>query len=1206
MSTRLKNKNKTNDKTGLIMKTKVAVNTNHGASRLNKALLGLVMCSVSVVANAADNSALKNDSFTIRIVEKAPAAVQANAQAIAHAAALTAAPSSKQRKASHARTVRLDDGGVIWTTTDPMELTPRLAVTANKDVKLMPNNRFEAPVSFTLDTNYGAFIDGWSLTIYKASDHRNPLKILTGSSLSSGQKVTWKGDIAAGQTLAIGDQLNYVLTVNDKSGQRDVTHAQKLTIQSHHSMDSDRPAYQANQNNLKQQSIPLYGSRVRIYGNDIVDGSTITIDGEAAKVSSNRFVVERLLPEGKHAFDVTITQRNQSSYSKTVEAEVKGRYLFMVGLADVTIGEGRVSDNLESLSDGDKYLDGDLFVDGRLAFYLKGKIKGKYLITAQMDTGTAEIDELFDDIHKKDPQSLFSRLDPDQYYPVYGDDSKITDDTNSQGKVYVRVDWDKSRGIWGNFNTDMTGTELSSFNRSLYGAKFEHKSIAVTELGDHKTARTVFGSEAQSASRHNQFLGTGGSLYYLKDTDVVVGSEKVWVEVRDADSDRVIETIEMQAGLDYDMDDFQGRIILNRPLLQIAQASYPSLIKDDPLDGDQVYLMVDYEYVPDGFDSNKASYGARGKVWLGDHVALGGSYAHENRNDDDYDLQGVDLTLKKSDGTYVRAEYAETQASQTAGRFTSLDGGLNFNGLVDNSSDKSGAAYSVDARLDLADYGNKQGAVAAWYQHREAGFSSARVDQVIESVNLGLEASIEATKRLKLSAKVTQLDKKDTRRTTAASLGADVKFGNKVTLGAELKQVREEDQQGATRVIDSEGSLAAIKLGYKVNERSNLYAIAQHTLSQSGTYTSNDLVTLGAQAAFSDRLTINAEVSSGDRGDAAVAGVNYKLNDRHSFYTNYTLASDATFDQRNIFTLGQRSQITKRLKVFNEHQYTDESAQSGLAHTFGVDYDLNKHLTLSSSVQKAQLEKDTGGITDRDAFSVGLAYKNGKGSGSSRIEYRLDANDSGNDAENTEQWVSINTLAYRMTPSLRLQGKLNHSVTQDKLSNTNDGTFTEAGIGFAYRPTHHDRLNVLGRVNYLYDLQPDSQSLDADEKSLIASLEGTFQLNQRWQLGGKLAHKTSEIRTDRDTGTWIDNDASLASARITYHLTKKWEAMAAYHWMNSEASEDTQHGAMVSLDRQIGNNLKVGIGYNFTEFNDDLSDTSGDADGWFVNLVGKY
>ena len=188
----------------------------------------------------------------------------------------------------------------------------------------------------------------------------------------------------------------------------------------------------------------------------------------------------------------------------------------MVGLADITIGEGEATGNLETLSDGDKYLDGDIFVDGRLAFYLKGKIKGKYLVTAQMDTGTAPIEDIFDDIHKKDPQSLFRRLDPDKYYPVYGDDSTLIDDTDSQGKLYVRVDWDKSRAIWGNYNTDMTGTELSSFNRGLYGAKLDHKSTKITKDGDHKTDITVFGSEAQSAFRHNQFLGTGGSLYYLK------------------------------------------------------------------------------------------------------------------------------------------------------------------------------------------------------------------------------------------------------------------------------------------------------------------------------------------------------------------------------------------------------------------------------------------------------------------------------------------------------------------------------------------------------------------------------------------------------------------------------------------------------------------------------------------------------------------
>ncbi len=96
--------------------------------------------------------------------------------------------------------------------------------------------------------------------------------------------------------------------------------------------------------------------------------------------------------------------------------------------------------------------------------------------------------------------------------------------------------------------------------------------------------------------------------------------------------------------------------------------------------------MVDYEYVPDDFDSNKASYGSRGKVWLNDHFAVGGTYAHENRNDDDYDLKGIDITLKKNKGTYIKVEYAESQSNQTQGSFSSDDGGLNFNPFNSNSA----------------------------------------------------------------------------------------------------------------------------------------------------------------------------------------------------------------------------------------------------------------------------------------------------------------------------------------------------------------------------------------------------------------------------------------------------------------------------------------------------------------------------------------
>jgi hypothetical protein len=44
----------------------------------------------------------------------------------------------------------------------------------------------------------------------------------------------------------------------------------------------------------------------------------------------------------------------------------------------------------------------------------------------------------------------------------------------------------------------------------------------------------------------------------------------------------------------------------------------------------------------------------------------------------------------------------------------------------------------------------------------------------------------------------------------------------------------------------------------------------------------------------------------------------------------------------------------------------------------------------------------------------------------------------------------------------------------------------------------------------------------------------------------------------------------------------------------------------VGVDRHIGEHFKVGVGYNFTDFSDDLKLTDYVYQGWFINLVGKY
>jgi capsid protein len=48
----------------------------------------------------------------------------------------------------------------------------------------------------------------------------------------------------------------------------------------------------------------------------------------------------------------------------------------------------------------------------------------------------------------------------------------------------------------------------------------------------------------------------------------------------------------------------------------------------------------------------------------------------------------------------------------------------------------------------------------------------------------------------------------------------------------------------------------------------------------------------------------------------------------------------------------------------------------------------------------------------------------------------------------------------------------------------------------------------------------------------------------------------------------------------------------------------TRSGALVALYRHLGKHVKAGLGYNFTDFSEDLTDMSYKSHGIFMNVVG--
>ena len=1167
------------------------------------------------------------------------------------------------------------DGGVIWATEDPLVQDPRLDVLALGEA-VVNADHLTAPVVFAMYTNYAAFQSSWELRIFEGADTDlvRPIATVTGDAVRFDERVTWDG---AGVRLEPGSELAYVLRVTDAEGRWDETAPRRLAVVRLEMARTEAEGAEADpeadpeermarlvygQSTLSKQSIPVTGSRVRVHGRDLGTDATVRVDGETVPVTDDGAVlVDRQLPVGAHTLRVEVEDADGQRVTHDLPVEVQQDYRFLVGLASLTLGQQSLQGNVETLA-VDDHFDEEVFVDGRLAMYAKGKIQGKYLITAQLDTTEDELRDLGDRLGDTDPRRIFRQLDPDRYYPVYGDDSTTTSDVDTQGAFYVRLDVDKNQALWGNFNSGLTDTEFQQYNRSLYGARGRHESTTTTAFGDARTEATVFASEAQSALGHNTFLATGGSLYYLKHTQIVEGSEKVYVEVRRWDTEQVVEREVLVPGRDYEVDPLQGRILLRRPLHQVVNDRGGAIIRSRPIEGDDVYLLVDYEFVPTGFLADQVTYGGRGKAWLGDHVGVGATGLTDQRDDIDYTLRGVDATVRAGQGTYVTLEYAESAAHQTDAGFVSVDGGLTFatQNLAQRGPQIEGDALGIEARVNLAEvHDTWTGDVRAWTKQRDAGFSTGRLDEGVETRDTGVEALLEPTDRVTLQGGVTELERTGLVRETVARVQGDVRVTDALTAGVE---VRHEAQEVLATGTSGDATLAGVRLGYQLTPETSIYGSAQTVTASEGLVDrfastvasglpdrfpqvetpgletsqdghaseeayANDRATLGISTQLSEAIILSLEGSTGDRGEAVVAGVDvaagdgthlnlaggvgagatsqigasYALADGHNVYGTYAIDPDRTEGAKNTLTLGQRRDFGNRLAIFTEEQFGRGDQLASAAHVVGLDVAGANDWVISSSLQFSDVTQADQTV-DRLATSVGATLHRQRLDLSTRFELR---HDDGPSLE-SRQYLTSNAVKWQASAAHRSQAKLNLSWTDDRLSGGTLARFAEFDVGHAFRPTHTDRWNVLGRYSFLYDLSSAGQGVARpDQKSHIVAVETIHALSHRWELGGKIAVKRGDLRTERDGGTWIENGRRLITARARYHVIANWDALAEYRHLSSVGGEDARRGMLLGVYRHLADQFKVGVGYNFTDFDDDLKNEQYRSNGWFVDIIWK-
>jgi hypothetical protein len=1090
--------------------------------------------------------------------------------------------------------------GLLWAVVDPVTISPKLNITSERG-EIVPGMKSW----FKIYTNYSEFIRKWEIDIYVRGED-TPFVNIKGTDIDFSKKILW----TAPKEFFPGDEIEYKVKVWDGQGNFDETSLKSMDVVTKERWEKNTLTDEKGKrkieggeiygrNSLLIHNIPLDAAKVRFYGRDFDEDMKLYLGKKQIPIDKNgKFAFEEHFSPGAHILDLRIIEKEEI-FHYPLEIEVPDKYNFIVGIADVKSGKYDVSGNDEILSK-DYHYDESFYTDGRVAFYSKNRYK-KYLLTAHMDTREEELKNIFNNLDERDNRSVFRDMQRDMYYTTYGDESTTYSDVNTQGKLYLRLEWDKNNFIWGNYNTGFTGTEFANYNRSLYGAKLDLRSRKSTSWGEDKNSLKAFISQPGTIFAHDSFLGTGGSLYYLKHTDMVVGSEKIWVEIKDKKTGLVVENLYLTGGEDYEIEYFQGRIILSRPLMQIVRDGQDAtIIKDDALDGKEAYLRTDYEFYSTGIVDDDLSGGIRGGTWFNEGIYAGGTYVEGNDNDLDYTLKEADVIFRKSKDTFLRLELAESEGRQSGSKFYSDDGGLSFREIKENEKNQSGKAYSVKGKSRLSDLNQELSdnvLAEGWYRKKEKGFSTSSLEDDREELNFGTKATYEYSKKLKLKFYYDHSETVTDEKEEESNLGTAIYYRNKkLLLSTELKGNHEEDTDEK-----GDGFLGGIRGEYFFAPSTSLYTTLQGTLYKDGDYETNDMITLGGKVKLGDKLRVDLESSKGSRGDSVQAGLDYSFGQNHDVYVNYLLSEDEGERGRSI-TFGQRAKMGERYNVYQENQFVNsDSDGSGFVQSYGLDFDATEKLRTGISYQQGDLEKEDDTIRRR-SVSLYSSYDARVIFLRNKLEYRRDK---GQD-EKKHQWLTANRLKYIFNNEWTLQGKGNFSYTEDEISNKNDAKFAELSIGAAYRPVWSDRLNIISKYTYLYDLPSEGQDDAAsDEKAHIFAVEEIYDLNEKWSLGGKVAYKKSMLREGRDDGDWFSNSTELYAVKALYHIIKKWDIMGEHHWLISRDAEDMSQGYLVSVQYHVNNNMKVGVGYNFTSFDDDLTKSDYDAKGWFVNFIGK-
>ncbi len=301
---------------------------------------------------------------------------------------------------------------------------------------------------------------------------------------------------------------------------------------------------------------------------------------------------------------------------------------FLFGYGDGSVGYSELTGAGSTNRSQERYHDG-LYAEGKIAFYGQGEITDGHMLTAAVNTRP-----LGDDM-------LFRRIEPEKYYPIYGDASELEFNAASRSGTYLKLDHKKYTAMLGDFRTDLGDKEFTLYHRSFNGLQGESRfSRGSVKAFITNTDQLTYQEEIPAE-------GVSG-FYFLSRYPLVENSEKIRIEVRDRYlPERILRVDYKQANRDYDINYMDGSILFKEPV----QATDENL--------NPITIVISYECRNAGEDN--FIYGLRSSIDMTDSLSVGLTAVLEEEGAENSSLVGIDLEGAIHRELVVEGEYAHSE-----------------------------------------------------------------------------------------------------------------------------------------------------------------------------------------------------------------------------------------------------------------------------------------------------------------------------------------------------------------------------------------------------------------------------------------------------------------------------------------------------------------------------------------------------------------